>query len=57
MPIVPAAILFDLANGGDKDWGETPPYRELGYARPRTPRAPTSRWAMPAPVWAPPPVR
>lgn len=29
-PIVPAAILYDLANGGDKAWGETPPYRELG---------------------------
>lgn len=31
-PIVPAAILYDLANGGDKDWGLTPPYRELGMA-------------------------
>src|ERR1700754_2283490 len=31
IPIVPAAILFDLANGGDKDWGRYPPYRELGY--------------------------
>lgn len=31
VPIVPAAILFDLANGGDKDWGRFPPYRELGY--------------------------
>jgi L-aminopeptidase/D-esterase-like protein len=29
-PIVPAAILYDLANGGDKAWGEAPPYRELG---------------------------
>ncbi len=29
-PIVPGAILFDLANGGDKSWGETPPYRALG---------------------------
>jgi L-aminopeptidase/D-esterase-like protein len=29
-PIVPGAILFDLANGGDKAWGEDPPYRELG---------------------------
>lgn len=29
-PIVPAAILYDLANGGDKAWGETPPYRRLG---------------------------
>lgn len=31
IPIVPAAILFDLINGGDKDWGTYPPYRELGY--------------------------
>jgi L-aminopeptidase/D-esterase-like protein len=31
IPIVPAAILFDLANGGDKDWGRYSPYRELGY--------------------------
>lgn len=29
-PVVPAAILFDLANGGDKTWGEEPPYRRLG---------------------------
>jgi L-aminopeptidase/D-esterase-like protein len=32
VPIVPAAILFDLTNGGDKDWGRFAPYRELGYA-------------------------
>lgn len=32
VPIVPAAILFDLLNGGDKDWGRYPPYRDLGYA-------------------------
>jgi L-aminopeptidase/D-esterase-like protein len=32
IPIVPAAILFDLMNGGNKDWGRYPPYRELGYA-------------------------
>jgi D-aminopeptidase len=32
VPIVPGAILFDLNNGGDKDWGRYPPYRELGYA-------------------------
>ena len=31
-PIVPAAILYDLANGGDKSWGGSPPYRTLGYA-------------------------
>ena len=29
-PIVPSAILYDLANGGDKQWRETPPYRQLG---------------------------
>lgn len=31
VPIIPAAILFDLINGGDKEWGRYPPYRELGY--------------------------
>jgi L-aminopeptidase/D-esterase-like protein len=31
-PIVPAAILYDLANGGDKNWGEDPPYARLGRA-------------------------
>lgn len=30
IPIVPAAVLHDLANGGDKDWGLEPPYRHLG---------------------------
>lgn len=30
VPIVPAAILFDLHNGGDKAWGAEPPYRRLG---------------------------
>lgn len=29
-PIVVGAILFDLANGGDKAWGEDPPYAALG---------------------------
>ncbi len=29
VPIVPAAIVFDLINGGDKNWGENP-YRALG---------------------------
>ncbi len=32
IPIVPSAILFDLINAGEKDWGRYPPYRELGYA-------------------------
>lgn len=31
-PVVPAAILYDLANGGDKRWGQDPPYRALGLA-------------------------
>ncbi len=30
IPIVPTAVLHDLSNPGDKDWGEAPPYRELG---------------------------
>lgn len=30
VPIVSGAILFDLANGGDKEWGDMPPYRALG---------------------------
>ncbi len=29
IPIVPQAILFDLLNGGDKDWGERSPYENL----------------------------
>ncbi len=31
VPLVPGAILFDLANGGDKGWGRMPPYWDLGY--------------------------
>ena len=31
VPIVPAAILFDLINGGEKEWAENP-YRKLGVA-------------------------
>ncbi|WP_171209231.1 MULTISPECIES: P1 family peptidase [unclassified Ruegeria] len=31
VPIVPGAILFDLLNGGDKDWDDNP-YRALGAA-------------------------
>ena len=30
VPIVPAAILFDLHNGGDKAWRENP-YKRLGW--------------------------
>ena len=32
IPIVPGAICFDLLNGGDKNWGRFPPYRDLAYA-------------------------
>lgn len=32
VPIVPAAILFDLLNGGNKDWGNDNPYRSFGRA-------------------------
>lgn len=32
VPIVPAAILFDLLNGGNKKWGADAPYRNLGRA-------------------------
>ena len=31
-PVAPAAILYDLANGGNKAWGESPPYAALGRA-------------------------
>lgn len=40
VPVVPGAILFDLANGGDKAWGLEPPYRRLtreAFARLGTP--------------------
>ena len=30
IPIVPAAVLHDLGNGGNKEWGAAPPYRDLG---------------------------
>ena len=32
VPLVPQAIIFDLANGGDKNWARFSPYRDLGYA-------------------------
>jgi L-aminopeptidase/D-esterase-like protein len=31
VPIVPQAILMDLLNGGNKDWGLFSPYRDMGY--------------------------
>ena len=30
VPIVPQAIVFDLRNGGDKNWGFAPPYWDMG---------------------------
>lgn len=32
IPIVSGAVLFDMLNGGDKNWGRFAPYRELGHA-------------------------
>lgn len=32
IPIVPGAAVFDLLNGGNKQWGRFAPYRDLGYA-------------------------
>jgi len=32
VPLASGAILFDLLNGGNKDWGRFSPYRDLGYA-------------------------
>ncbi|MBM3607949.1 MAG: peptidase T4, partial [Alphaproteobacteria bacterium] len=32
VPLAPGAILFDLLNGGNKNWGRTPPYWKLGYS-------------------------
>ncbi len=32
VPIVPGAILFDLNNGGNKEWGQRSPYWDLGHA-------------------------
>jgi len=31
IPIAVQAIIFDLLNGGDKDWGRMPPYWDLGW--------------------------
>jgi L-aminopeptidase/D-esterase-like protein len=32
IPIVPCSVLHDLSNGGDKNWGLSPPYRDLGLS-------------------------
>lgn len=31
IPIAVQAITFDLLNGGDKDWGQNPPYWQMGW--------------------------
>ena len=36
VPLVGQAICFDLLNGGDKNWGRYPPYRDLGYTAAET---------------------
>ncbi len=38
VPIAVAAIVFDLMNGGDKNWGRMPPYWELGWQATETAR-------------------
>ena len=30
VPMIPGAILYDLANGGDKEWKDNPPFYALG---------------------------
>jgi D-aminopeptidase len=32
VPIAPGAVIFDLLNGGNKNWGKFSPYRDFGYA-------------------------
>lgn len=46
VPIVPGAVLFDLINGGDKDWGRFPPYRDLGYAAAQAAEAGDAAFAL-----------
>jgi L-aminopeptidase/D-esterase-like protein len=31
IPLVSQAVIFDMLNGGDKNWDRYPPYRDLGY--------------------------
>lgn len=46
VPIVPAAVLYDLENSGDKNWGQTPPYRELGIEALETASTPATFGAV-----------
>ena len=52
VPIVPAAILFDLINGGDKNWGRYSPYRELGFTAAETAIATTGLGSIGAGIGA-----
>jgi len=47
VPIVPSAILFDLLNGGAKDWGAMPPYRDLAVSALAAAAAPGGGAAFP----------
>ncbi len=51
IPIVPAAILFDLMNGGDKDWAAIRPIAKWDTLRLPPPES-ISRSAVPAPATA-----
>ncbi|RAI42451.1 P1 family peptidase [Rhodoplanes roseus] len=46
VPIVPGAALFDLLNGGDKAWGQYPPYRDLGWAAAQAAASGTEDFAL-----------
>ena len=52
VPIVPGAILFDLLNGGDKNWGASRPIGSSASRRRPTPGA-CSGLASPARAMAP----
>lgn len=54
VPIVPQAIVFDLLNGGDKDWGASRPTSPSASLRARPSDSP-SCWEPPAPAMARPP--
>jgi D-aminopeptidase len=56
VPIVPQAILFDLLNGGDKNWGKS---RPIGTWAIRPCKTPVQIFALarPVPVTARPPRR
>ena len=47
-PLVGGAILYDLANGGDKAWGDAPPYAVLAKAALKAAAPACARWEPPA---------